>query len=74
MAQLKFGYTVGLDQDDNVVFEFINSPGMIELLGLHAFASKKIEEPFKELESQKMSKQTAELILKTILQAIGTKQ
>ena len=40
---LKVGYVVGVGEDDEIVFEVIGSqPGLIEVMGCHAFAEHKI--------------------------------
>lgn len=43
LADLKMGYIVGITPDGNFVFEIIGKEkGLVELLGLHKFAEKKV--------------------------------
>jgi hypothetical protein len=41
--ELRYGYIVGLKEDGNFVFELIGKQkGLVELLGLHRYAEKKV--------------------------------
>lgn len=44
-SQLKCGYVVGIREDNTLVFEVLGSkPGIIELIGLHKIAWRRIED------------------------------
>lgn len=40
---IRVGYVVGIDSNDNIVFDFVgSSPAIVELLGLHKVAEERI--------------------------------
>ena len=53
LEDLKIGYVVGLTQEDRFVFELFGvSKGLVELLGIHQHASRKVERVY---DDQQMS-------------------
>lgn len=43
-AELKYGYVVAVDKDNNLVFQtFGKDMGIVELIGLHDFATEKVK-------------------------------
>jgi len=53
---IKCGYVVALKDNGDLIFELIGTnQGVIETLGLHEYATTKINRPFKEMELEKIN-------------------
>jgi hypothetical protein len=49
LEDLKIGYVVGLTQEDRFVFEMFGvSKGLVELLGIHQHASRKVDQVYND--------------------------
>jgi hypothetical protein len=68
-ADFKVGYMVGLNKNDEFVFEVFGSEnGAIQLLGLHYIAGKRLEDPFEQEKFRKLY----DLLQKTLHVVTGT--
>jgi hypothetical protein len=57
VEEVQCGYIVALKKDGSLVFEFLGeTQGLVEILGLHQFASLKINEPLRRSELEPIHK------------------